>query len=223
MSDQYISTCSTSYKGQFLNISSRDIGIRNTIILIPFNSHYYGMFYNGCVKDFKIDEKSINVLDDKLEKMINQVIYDNSTFKVLGTNADYLKDINKMNNISGDITTAALFSDNHKVSYKVKRDVFLHSEEYEFYNYWKSYKWTSFKKVHRNEKCLCGSNKKYKKCCKSKVDRCFEILNRMHYRQNEIMIFDKIGLEEPILMPASKNKEIEEILDNIKKNNNVKI
>lgn len=32
-----------------------------------------------------------------------------------------------------------------------------------------------------------------------------------------------IQLIKPILMPASKNKEIEEILDNIKKNNNVKI
>lgn len=223
MCDQYIATCSTSYKGQFVNISSRDIGIKDTIILIPFNSHYYGIFYNGETKKLNLDNKIINVLDDDKEKMINQVIYDNATFKVLGRNKGELEKIEKANNISGDITAAAIFSDHTTTTYKVKKEVFLDKEEYEFYQYWKMYEWAKMKNIRRNDKCKCGSGLKYKKCCKEKVEKSIQIMNTMHNNQKDILIVKKLGIEEPVLMPASKNKEINEMIKNLKKDNDLKL
>ncbi len=223
MCDQYISTCSTAYKGKFTNISSRDIGVKDTIILIPFNSHYYGILYNGNTKSLKIIEKRINILNEENENIINQVIYDNATFKILGTNKEKMKNIKKSNNISGDITATAIFSDHSTITYKVKKEVFLDKEEKEFYKYWESYEWTKMKNIGRNDKCKCGSGLKYKKCCKEKVERSFNIINEMHNHQKNIIINKELGIEEPILMPESKNKEMQDLLENLKKNNDVKI
>ncbi len=222
MSDQYIATCSTSFKGQFLNISSRDIGIKDSVILIPFNSHYYGMFYNGKINNIKIDDNKINILDKEAENIINQVIYDNATYKVLGTCREILSDLDKINKVCGDITASAIYSNNKTITYKVKKEVFLDKKEYEFFEYWKTYKWTKMKTLGRNDKCLCGSNLKYKRCCKDKVERCFQIMDTMHYSQKSILIMEELGMEEPILMPISKNKEMKELVTNLKNRNQIK-
>ena len=46
LSDQYISTCSLKPKSRFINASNRNIGLRDTAILIPITSKYYIFLYN---------------------------------------------------------------------------------------------------------------------------------------------------------------------------------
>ena len=78
------------------------------------------------------------------------------------------------------------------------------------------------KTLGRSDKCLCGSNLKYKRCCKDKVERCFQIMDTMHYSQKSILIMEELGMEEPILMPISKNKEMKELFTNLKNRNQIK-
>lgn len=39
--DQFIATCSLKFMGRFLNLSNREIGLKNTVVLIPISKNYY--------------------------------------------------------------------------------------------------------------------------------------------------------------------------------------
>lgn len=55
------------------------------------------------------------------------------------------------------------------------------------------------KKLHGSFKWTpCGSNKKYKKCCRNKVQNCERILNIMHFQNDSLFINKELGCEEPI-------------------------
>lgn len=114
-----------------------------------------------------------------------------------------------------------VFKSGYSNSYKVKQEVFFYDDEYEMYEYYDSMKWATqeFKECKVNDLCPCKSQKKYKKCCKNKVDRCNRILNTIHYNQKSILIDNELGFEEPILLPQYKNNEINRIINNIKKDN----
>ena len=83
MCDQYIATCSMKYKGRFTNISSRDIGVRDTIILFPINCYYYIIFFSDDVDGFELKEEVINVLNSEQVTKINEIIYNNAYQKVV--------------------------------------------------------------------------------------------------------------------------------------------
>src|SRR5699024_4615693 len=47
LSDQYISTVALSIKSRFINITNRNMGLKDVMILIPISSKYYFVFYHG--------------------------------------------------------------------------------------------------------------------------------------------------------------------------------
>lgn len=50
LSDQYVSTVALKYKNRFSNASNRQIGMKDTMILIPLSSKFYIVFfYDKCV------------------------------------------------------------------------------------------------------------------------------------------------------------------------------
>ena len=59
-----------------------------------------------------------------------------------------------------------------------------------------------------NSLCPCGSNKKYKKCCRNKVENCERILNIMHSQQDSLFINKKLGCEEPVQLSNYENSEL---------------
>ena len=79
LSDQYISTCSLKFIGRFINMSNREIGLKNTIVLIPISKDYYGIFINGQFpNNFSIKTSSINELNEYQTQIINNIIFNNS-------------------------------------------------------------------------------------------------------------------------------------------------
>ena len=47
LSDQYVSTVALKYKNRFSNASNRQIGMKDTMILIPLSSKFYIVFFYG--------------------------------------------------------------------------------------------------------------------------------------------------------------------------------
>ena len=217
MCDQYIATCSMKYKGRFTNISSRDIGVRDTIILFPINCYYYIAFYSDDIKIFELKEEKINVLSPEQVTKINEIIYNNAYEKVVSRVNNNFGSLEKKYSSYVDITTIMVYSNGKVITYKIKNEVFLTQGEYDFCNYYESMSWASkdFRNTKVNDKCPCGSEKKYKKCCKSKVDRCYLVMNNAQNNRN-ILIDDRLGVEEPVLMPYSKNQEMKKLFEKLR-------
>lgn len=47
LSDQYVSTVALKFKNRFSNASNRQIGMSETMILIPLSSRFYIAFFSG--------------------------------------------------------------------------------------------------------------------------------------------------------------------------------
>lgn len=216
--DQYLATCSMKYKGMFTNISSRDIGVKDTMIFIPLNHYYYFVFYDNDTDELKLSEDKINCLDEEQVRKINNVIYSNAYKKVVSSNAENIKLLEKQNTSLGDATAMMVYKDGHSVSHRVKSEIFLTNEQVEFYKYYKKLTWGKpiYKKYPVNSKCPCGSDKKYKKCCKNEVDECWRIFNNQRLNR-DILINTKLGMEEPVRMPNNTGKEIIEMVERERK------
>ena len=80
LSDQYISTCSLKPKSRFTNVSNRNIGLKDTVILIPITTKYYIFLYNGS-NDLNLKDNMINKLSEEETNIINTAIYNNSYYK----------------------------------------------------------------------------------------------------------------------------------------------
>ncbi len=212
--DQYLATCSTKYKGMFSNISSRDIGVKDTMIFIPLNHYYYFVFYDTKTDELKLVEDKINCLDEEQVRRVNNVIYSNAYKKVVSSSVENIELLEKQNTSLGDATAMIVYKDGHSVSHRVKPEIFFTNEQVEFYKYYKSLSWGNpiYKKYPVNNKCPCGSDKKYKKCCKNKVDECWRIFNNQRLNR-EILINTELGMEEPVRMPNNTGKEIREMVE----------
>lgn len=90
MSDQFFSTVSLKFKNKFSNMSNRQIGFKDTMILIPISSKFYLCFYHGdkpkYVKFksycFLTEEQTIEINVAILKKFVFQVsLYERSSFE----------------------------------------------------------------------------------------------------------------------------------------------
>ncbi len=213
LSDQFISTCSLKFMGKFVNISNREIGLKNTIVLIPISKKYYGIFVNGDLpNNFNIYFDNINELNKIQTSTINNVIFNNSYEKCISLDEVMLNNLEKKNSSYGDSMAMAKFDNGKSATFKIKQEVFFTDEEFDLYQYFDKYEWadSKFKKCRVNSLCPCGSNRKYKKCCKDKVERCNRILNTMHFHQEDIMINSKLGFENPIQLSNLEQIKLQE-------------
>lgn len=212
LSDQYLSTCSLKFIGRFINMSNREIGLKNTIVLIPISKDYYGIFINGQLpNNFSIKISSINKLDESQTRIINNIIFNNSYEKCISLNEKEILNLEKKDFSNGDLMTFAKFKSGGSAAFKMKQEVYFNDEGYEMYKYFESYEWTSekYKKCAVNGLCPCGSNIKYKKCCKNKVDDCKRMLNIMHFQQDNLFINKKLGCEEPVQLSNYEYSELQ--------------
>lgn len=211
LSDQFISTCSLKFIGRFINISNREIGLKNTIVLIPICCDFYGMFVNGKLPaDFNITSDCINELDETQTQTINNIIFNNSYEKCISLNENEIVQLKKIDSTMGDSVALAKFDNGNTTAFKIKKEVFFDSDEYELYQFFVKCEWADkkYKKCGANNLCPCGSNKKYKKCCRNKVEKCNIILNNMHYNQDDLIINPQLGFEDPIQLSNYKQSEL---------------
>lgn len=194
--DQFISTASNYFNGAFSNISNRDIGVRGSTIFLPITKKYYAILVD---KNFNVEylEDNINVLSSEATSKINNIIYNNATEKVATIrNYDY-KFVNV--NSFGDESVYIVYSYGAK-AWKKKKEIFFSDYEQEIYEMYFNFEWAKNKKLGKNEKCFCGSEKKYKKCCYDKSQRCFLIINNLKNKSihNTVAINNWLGIEKSI-------------------------
>lgn len=203
LSDQYISTCAIKFNSRLVNVSNRNIGMKDTLVLIPLNKYYYVAFVAGELPyEYSINYNSINILSDDYVFKINEIIYNNSYEKVASFNIDTVSILKKNNSSFGDSLITVGFNSGNNMTYKVKQEVFFTKEEYEMYEYYCSNDWAKkeYIKCKVNQKCPCGSNLKYKKCCKNKVDRCLHVFYTIHHKKESLILNNELGFEEDILI-----------------------
>lgn len=125
LSDQYISTCALMYKFNMLNLSNREIGLSETMVLIPISRYYYAVFYAGKLPGcIKIKQDTVNLLDDNEQKVINRVIYCNSMEKCLSTSEICLYNSNQFTKNNGDSPVFVTFKNGMKRAFNIKKRSF---------------------------------------------------------------------------------------------------
>lgn len=160
LSDQYISTCSLKPKCRFTNVSNRNMGLKDTVILIPINSKYYIFLYNGS-NDLNLSQNKINKLSKENTDIINTAIYNNSYYKVAYKNENDLENIKKdSDSIISPITCIAMFSNNNSIGTVTKKEVFLIPKYKESYKLFESCMFVNNLNTKRNELCPCRKWKK---------------------------------------------------------------
>lgn len=229
ISDQYLSTVALKYKNKFSNASNRQIGMKETMLLFPLSAKYYVVFFSGNVPKY-IQKNAFNYIDDSALQEINDVIYQNSYIKCVGLNE---AEINRLNSkdfsLFSPSKTIIKYDNGHIADRIIKREVFMYDIdrdlEFKANNYISDYMTKIKGKISRNDKCICGSDKKYKYCCMPKYERVKEIMNGIQNpksvdysipnvlcSEDSITVF--VGKEEDLNNEYDKEvlKKIEEIV-----------
>ncbi len=180
LSDQYVSTVALMYKNRFSNASNRQIGMKETMILIPLTSKFYIVFYNGRIPSC-IGENVFSVLNDDSVNEINNVIFQNSYVKCVGKSESELERVKSVPIESySPIKCIMKYSDGSIQDRIIKREVFLYDEDKDMnahsYEYMSTYIKDIKDKLGRNDVCVCGSGIKYKKCCMKRYETVARIL-----------------------------------------------
>jgi len=173
--DNYLSTTALKIKSRFANASNRQIGFKDTMILLPISKMYCLAFYHGKKPPFILDNVINHISDDEC-LMINLAIYQSSSNKVLGYNSEIFKLIHQnifaSNLSSSPITTVMTYKSGHNSGFVNKREAFYYPSDYELMDIIQSVRVSPFdlkQKINRNDRCYCGSGKKHKICCIDKT------------------------------------------------------
>lgn len=178
LSDQFISTAALSIKSRFINVSNRQMGMKGVIILIPISKDYYFVFFNGN-NPYYINDFSLSELTDSETLEINKVILNNSYKKCIApTDPSLEKVLSYFKNQSPSEAFAKYTSGGHK-EFVVKKELFFYDEDSTTFDFLIGGRVFSYKDLKRNEKCKCGSNFKFKKCCRDYVKKAELLMRKM--------------------------------------------
>lgn len=188
LSDQYVSTVALKYKNRFSNASNRQIGMKDTMILIPLSSKFYIVFFEGRSPGF-IRENEFVKLNEQEVQEVNDVIYQNSYVKCVGKSDTELERVKNVHFETFSPTKCIMkYSDGSIQDRIVKREVFFYEDDKDMnahsFEYMSTYKSTIEGKIGRNDMCVCGSGKKYKKCCLKKYEEASRILRDIYNQKN---------------------------------------
>lgn len=179
LSDQYVSTVALKYKNRFSNASNRQIGMKETMILVPLSAKFYIVFYNGRKPDYIIKNKFC-VLNEENVQQINNVIIQNSYVKCVGKSEDELERAKNFSVTSSPTKCIIQYKDGSIQDRILKREVFIYEEDRDMnehsFDYMSIYVEKVKGKIGRNDLCVCGSGKKYKKCCCQKYESVAQII-----------------------------------------------
>lgn len=207
MSDQYLSTASLNCKGKFANTSNRTIGMNNIIIMMPLSASYYVVLYDGIIRmESKLLNDYINVLTSEDVITINRIIMENSYNKCIAMHEEELNLIkNETQTQKFPTQSLCQLKNGTFISNVIKKEVFFYQEDQylfdkfiDYYSLYNNFKLKNKRKIGRNEKCLCGSNKKYKKCCMNYCEQSVRIMNNTWRKDYSIYCTKSYYTEMPI-------------------------
>lgn len=214
LSDQYISTAALEIKNRFSNVTNRQIGFKNTIILIPISSKYYAIYYNGNIPDY-INKNCVNELSQEQIDEINDVIINNSYVKCVGYNKSTLDKALIKFKYRSPSAVYAEFNSGAIIGATLKKEVFFYERDKKVWEFFTSAIWIKYKNLGRNDRCLCGSGKKFKKCCieyykgaRRIMDRIIRKENPLNYKVSKYATVEK-SIDEFYSRPSKMKKSIE--------------
>jgi len=164
LSDQYLSTAGLAVKNQFSNISNRNMGLRDVIILIPISCSYYAVYSHGKTPDYIVPEKH-NVLTAEQVHEVNRTILNNSYRKCVGYNEAFLRESMESFVYRSPSGVRMVYDSGAVAGATLKKEVFFYPEERQVWDFLAGMKMLKFEGMGRNDLCACGSGKKFKKCC----------------------------------------------------------
>lgn len=213
ISDQYLSTVALKYKCLFANASNRQIGMKETMLLLPLSAKYYVVFFSGNVPKY-IEKNAFNYLDDSALQEINDVIYQNSYVKCAAFDETEIYRLkNKSFPYPFPSQTIMKYENGNIADRIIKREVFIYDIDKdinkEYSNYLIDYLNKIKGKISRNDKCICGSGKKYKHCCMAKYERAKEIIyNTQNPESVDYTIPNAVLVESSITVFMGKEEDL---------------
>lgn len=176
ISDQFISTCSLNIKNRFFGMSNRQIGMKDILILIPLSSKYYICCYHCSDKLISFKE-GMNVLSEYELTDINKVIINNSYDKCCCLKGTPLENALKLFKWQSPAQITAGFNNRPTMGATIKKEIFYLEKDKKNWDFFLNPTWMKYKNLGRNDICLCGSNKKFKKCCLNKYTVAERMMN----------------------------------------------
>ena len=164
LSDQFISTSALRVKSQFFDISNRNIGLNETLILIPISSSYYIVYWDTKY-DFLCKKDSINILSEENIKLFNYTIINNSYKKCIAQKKERLEEVlSEYRAVSVMHVMAGGGEDGHFMGAIKKKEVFFYSEERDVYQLLELATFTIYRDLCTYDMCACKSGKKFRWC-----------------------------------------------------------
>ena len=206
--DQYIATAALRIKSNFSNASNRQIGFKHTILILPVSSSFCVVFFHGEKPDY-IKKNQLHVLNRDECKQINLAIRNSAYRKIAGSNLDAVSNIIAEKAVAeryqSPMTAVMKYESGRTVAHVMKKEVFFYPRDYEAMELFHSFKFDL--SIGRNDKCYCGSGKKYKNCCFEKIRIIKEMKNSFLAKDKnglQYSITPKTFVEESILIPENK-------------------
>ncbi len=126
-----MATVALKYKNRFSNASNRQIGMKETMILLPLSDKFYIVFYNGHNPSYIIKDK-ISILSFEEVQKINDVIIENSYVECVGKYKQELERVKENEIISfGPSKCLMRYGDGMLKDHIIKREVFFYEEDWD--------------------------------------------------------------------------------------------
>jgi hypothetical protein len=200
LSDQFISTAAMKIKDNFGDISNRHMGLQETLILIPISCDFYAVFWH-TKSNFFLKDNEIKLLKNDEKYLMNKVILNNSYNKTVSFSEEVLSNIQKFY-YKKNPAQMILGGDSFVQRFSMKKEVFFYEEDRIAFDYFFSrcmHLSPKYLKLKNSDKCLCNSDKKFKRCHKKSFDRVRIIWDNYYFnikRNYEIIGMNQI--ERPI-------------------------
>ncbi len=177
ISDQCVSTAALKLKSNFMNMSNRHMGLKETLILIPISASFYAAFWHTD-SYFLLRENEITFVEDDELRMLNRAIINNSYRKCVAAKKDTLEEAMKDYHQEFPSTTYVGYGNGTYGGAVNKKEVFFYDIDKETLDLLMAGT-GPYLKLGRNDPCKCESGKKYKKCHEQLVNRVNPIINNI--------------------------------------------
>lgn len=172
------------------------MGLQDVLILIPLSARYYVAFFDGHTPSY-IKANQVNTLTQEQIFEINEVIINNCYKKCVG-NCKFA--LERALSTFEYQSPCATYSGGSGVQFgaTLKKEIFYHASDRDAWELFIGNSWTQFKGLSRNDICLCGSTKKFKKCCIAKVKVCFRMYADIEHKRTYYQVHDDAICEKAI-------------------------
>ncbi len=170
LSDQYVSTAALAIKGNFPNVSNRHIGMKETIVLIPLSSRFYIVYWHTDAHFF-IHQDTINSLTDEQIQLLNACIVGNSYIKCVAKKKSSIESVIEKYESASPSQIYMGSKSGYMSGYILKKEVFLYDDDRKGFWILQPMNLSDYINLKVNDKCGCGSGKKFKKCHQNAFER----------------------------------------------------